>query len=40
MVHISRLRDKIEIDSRNPKYLKTIRGLGYRFEKKVDPIDK
>ena len=40
MVHISRLRDKIEIDSRNPKYLKTISGLGYRFEKKVDSIDK
>ena len=40
MVHISRLRDKIEIDSRNPKYLKTIRGLGYRFEKKVDAIDE
>lgn len=36
MVHISRLRDKIETDSRNPKYLKTIRGLGYRFEKKVE----
>ena len=35
MVHISRLRDKIEVDSRNPKYLKTIRGLGYRFEKQV-----
>ena len=40
MVHISRLRDKIEIESRNPKYLKTIRGLGYRFEKKGDSIDK
>jgi DNA-binding response OmpR family regulator len=39
MVHISRLRDKIEVDSRNPKYLKTIRGLGYRFEKKVDLIE-
>lgn len=35
MVHISRLRDKIEVDSRNPQYLKTIRGLGYRFEKRV-----
>lgn len=35
MVHISRLRDKIEEDSRNPKYLKTIRGLGYRFEKRI-----
>ncbi len=33
MVHISNLRDKIEDDSRNPQYLKTIRGLGYRFEK-------
>ena len=33
MVHISRLRDKIEVDSRNPKHLKTIRGLGYKFEK-------
>ncbi|MGL4108769.1 response regulator transcription factor [Clostridium sp. LP20] len=35
MVHISRLRDKIEKDSRNPIYLKTVRGLGYKFEKKV-----
>lgn len=35
MVHISRLRDKIEVDSRNPVYLKTVRGLGYKFEKKV-----
>lgn len=35
MVHISRLRDKIEKDSRNPVYLKTVRGLGYKFEKKV-----
>ncbi|MCI6271626.1 MAG: response regulator transcription factor [Erysipelotrichaceae bacterium] len=32
MVHISRLRDKIEDDPRNPKYIKTIRGLGYKFE--------
>lgn len=35
MVHISRLRDKIEVDSRNPEYIKTVRGLGYKFEKKV-----
>lgn len=35
MVHISRLREKVERDSRNPKYLKTVRGLGYKFEKKV-----
>ncbi|MCX7922582.1 MAG: response regulator transcription factor [Clostridia bacterium] len=35
MVHISKIRDKIEDDPKEPKYLKTIRGLGYRFEKKV-----
>lgn len=35
MVHISRLRDKIEEDSKKPVYLKTIRGLGYKFEKMV-----
>lgn len=30
-VSISRLRIKIEDDPSNPKYLKTVRGLGYRF---------
>lgn len=34
MVHISNLRSKIESDSRNPEYIKTIRGLGYKIEKK------
>ncbi|WP_152394419.1 response regulator transcription factor [Paenibacillus guangzhouensis] len=34
MVQISRLRDKIEDSPREPVYLKTIRGLGYRFAKK------
>ena len=33
MVHISNLRDKIEDDPKNPKYIKTIRGLGYKIEK-------
>ena len=28
-VVITRLRKKIEIDSKNPKYLQTIRGTGY-----------
>ncbi|MCU6792522.1 response regulator transcription factor [Paenibacillus sp. WQ 127069] len=32
MVHISNLRDKIEKDSKQPVYLKTIRGLGYKIE--------
>lgn len=36
MVHMSRLREKIELDSKNPMYLKTIRGLGYKFEKVVN----
>ena len=28
-VIITRLRKKIEIDSKNPKFLQTIRGAGY-----------
>jgi DNA-binding response OmpR family regulator len=31
-VYIRRLREKIEPDPRHPKYLKTLRGIGYRFE--------
>ncbi|MBA4601607.1 response regulator transcription factor [Thermoactinomyces mirandus] len=31
-VHVSHLRDKIEPDSRNPVYIKTVRGIGYKFE--------
>ncbi len=31
-VHISHLRDKIEENSRKPIFIKTIRGLGYKFE--------
>ncbi|MFP7285681.1 response regulator transcription factor [Shouchella clausii] len=33
MVHISRLREKIESNSRQPTYLLTVRGLGYKFAK-------
>ncbi|MGH4124423.1 MAG: response regulator transcription factor [Clostridium sp.] len=33
MVHISHIRNKIETDSKNPKYIKTIRGIGYKFHK-------
>lgn len=32
MVHISNLREKIEGDSRNPRYIQTVRGLGYKIE--------
>jgi DNA-binding response OmpR family regulator len=31
-VYIRRLREKIERDPRHPQYLKTLRGIGYRFE--------
>lgn len=31
MIHISNLRNKIEDDPRNPRYLITVRGLGYKF---------
>src|SRR5258706_7654716 len=31
-VYVRRLREKIEPDPRHPKYLKTVRGIGYRFE--------
>lgn len=30
-VHIRHLRQKIEKDDKNPKYIETIRGIGYRF---------
>jgi len=32
-VYIRRLRSKVEEDPTNPKYITTVRGLGYRFEK-------
>lgn len=31
-VHISKIRDKIETDPKNPRYIKTVRGVGYKFE--------
>jgi two-component system response regulator RegX3 len=30
-VHVKRLRQKIEADPHHPRYLVTVRGLGYRF---------
>ncbi len=32
MVHISNIRSKIEDDPSNPRYIKTVRGLGYKIE--------
>ena len=30
-VHISRLRQKLGDDSRRPKRIKTVRGVGYQY---------
>ena len=32
-VHIRHLREKLEIDPANPRYLKVVWGLGYKMEK-------
>jgi DNA-binding response OmpR family regulator len=31
-VYVRRLREKIESDPENPRYIRTVRGAGYRFE--------
>lgn len=31
-VHISHLREKIESDTKNPRHIKTVRGMGYKLE--------
>ena len=31
-VHVHHLREKIEVDAANPRYIKTVRGVGYKFE--------
>ncbi len=33
MVHLRNLREKIEFDPKNPKYLKVVWGIGYKIEK-------
>ena len=37
MVHISKLRSKIEDNPSSPVYIKTVRGIGYKF---VLPMDE
>ena len=33
MVHIRRLREKLEEDPSHPRFLLTVRGLGYRLKR-------
>ena len=33
MVHIRKIREKIEVNPREPKYLKVVWGIGYKMEK-------
>ena len=35
MVHIRKLREKIELDPKHPRYLKVVWGVGYKVEKGV-----
>jgi DNA-binding response OmpR family regulator len=37
-IQISRLRRKIEKDAKNPKLIKTVRGIGYQFCADVAPV--
>ena len=33
-VHIRRLREKVERNPSKPKYIKTLWGIGYKYERK------
>ena len=37
MVHIRRLREKVEADPSHPRFLLTVRGLGYRLRREERP---
>lgn len=37
-VYVRRIREKIEADAEEPRYLKTMRGAGYRFEIPKVPV--
>ena len=33
MVHIRRIREKLKEDTKNPRFIKTVWGVGYKIEK-------
>ena len=35
MVHIRKIREKIELNPKEPKYLKVVWGVGYKIEKQA-----
>jgi DNA-binding response OmpR family regulator len=35
--HVRRLRLKVEEDAEKPRWLQTVRGVGYRFERRHQP---
>jgi two-component system OmpR family response regulator len=35
--HVARLRKKVEPDPTNPCFIKTVIGVGYRFEDEANP---
>ena len=39
MVHVRRLREKVEQDPSDPQLVLTVRGLGYRFADLDDGVD-
>ena len=34
-VHVSHLREKIEENTKDPHFIKTVRGIGYKFEESI-----
>lgn len=39
-VHVSHLRDKIELDPKNPEYIRTVRGVGYKLAPRSSDQEK
>jgi len=39
-VHIRHLREKVESDAKEPEYLFTVRGVGYRFRDEGSPLER